>query len=76
MRIFALFELLLVVFAFYWIIEYEGALRALIPILCLVTVFLFERLQGKVDENKEAKSRLRRYQMEACKKEEVNEWEL
>ena len=76
MRIFALFELLLVVFAFYGIIQYEGALRALIPILSLFTVFLLERLQGRVDETEEGKSRLRRYQMEECKKEEVTEWEL
>ena len=76
MRIFSLFELLLVVFAFYGIIKYEGALRALIPILCLFTVFLVERLQGRMDETEEAKNRLRRYQMEEYKKEEVTEWEL
>ena len=76
MRIFSLFELLLVVFAFYGIIKYEGALRALIPILCLCTVFLLQRLQGRMDETEEAKNRLRRYQMEEYKKEEVTEWEL
>jgi hypothetical protein len=76
MRIIALFELLLVVFAFYGIIKYEGSLRALIPILCLFTVFLLQRLQGRMDETKEAKNRLRRYQMEEYKKEEVTEWEL
>jgi hypothetical protein len=76
MRFFALFELLLVVFAFYGIIKYEGALRALIPMLCLFTVFLVERLQGRMDETEEAKNRLRRYQIEEYKKEEVTEWEL
>ena len=76
MRIFALFELLLVVFAFYGIIKYEGTLRALIPILCLLTVFLVERLQGRLHETEEAKNRLRMYQIEECKKEEVTEWEL
>ena len=76
MRIFALFELLLVVFAFYGIIKYEGVLRTLIPILCLCTVFLLQRLQGRMDETEEAKNRLRMYQIEECKKEEVTEWEL
>ena len=76
MRIFSLFELLLVVFAFYGIIKYEGALRALIPMLCLFAVFLVERLQGRMDETEEAKNRLQRYQMEEYKKEEVTEWEL
>ena len=76
MRIFALFELLLVVFAFYGIIKYEGALRALIPILCLSIVFLLQRLQGRMDETEEAKNRLRRYHMEECEKGEVTEWEL
>ncbi len=76
MRIFVLFELLLVVFAFYGIIKYEGALRALIPMLCLLTVFLVERLQGRMGETEEAKNRLRKYQVEEDKKEEVTEWEL
>ena len=76
MKIIALFELLLVVFAFYGIIKYEGALRALIPMLCLFAVFLVERLQASIDETEEAKNRLRRYQMEEYKKEEVTEWEL
>ena len=64
MRIFSLFELFLVVFSLYAIFQYEGGMRVLVPILCLVAVFLFERLQGRIEEDEEAKKRLLRYQHE------------
>jgi hypothetical protein len=75
MKVFTLFELFLVVFTFYGIFKYEGIMRALIPILCLLTMFLFERLRGKVEEHEEAKKRLLRYQKDEHIKEEEMNWE-
>jgi len=68
MGIFSLFELFLVLFTFYAIFKYEGGLRILVPILCLVAVFLFERLQGRLKENEEAKKRLLKYEQEDYRK--------
>jgi hypothetical protein len=45
MRLFSLFELFLVVFSLYAIFKFEGGMRTLVPILCLLTVFLFEMLR-------------------------------
>jgi len=64
MGVFSLFELFLVLFTFYAILKYEGGMRILVPILCLVAVFLFERLQGRLKEDEEAKKRLLRYKLE------------
>jgi len=47
MRFFMLFELFLVLFTFYAILKFEWGMRTLIPVLCLLTVFLFEILRGK-----------------------------
>lgn len=69
MGLFTLFELFLVLFTFYAIFKLEGGLRVLVPILCLVAVFLFERLQGSIREDEEAKKRLLKYEQEDDKKE-------
>jgi len=71
MGIFSLFELFLVLFTFYAILKYEGGMRVLVPILCLVAVFLFERLQGRLQEDEEAKKRLLRYKLEDYRKGDV-----
>ena len=73
MGIFSLFELFLVIFTFYAILKYEGGTRILIPILCLGAVFLFERLQGRLKEDEEAKKRLLQYKLEDHQKEIVKE---
>ncbi len=69
MGIFFLFELFLVVFTFYAIIKYDGGMRVIVPILCLVAVFLFERLQGRLKEDEEAKKRLLQYKLDDHRKE-------
>jgi len=69
MGIFSLFELFLVVFAFYAIMKFEGGARIVVPILCLVVVFLFERLQGRLQEDEKARKRLLRYKLEDHRKE-------
>ncbi len=57
MRVFILFELFLVLFTFYAIFKFEGGIRILVPILCLVAVFLFERLRRRPKQDEKAKKR-------------------
>ena len=71
MGIFSLFDLFLVIFTFYAIIKYEGGMRILVPFLCLAAVFLFERLQGRLKEDEEARKRLLRYRLEDSLKESI-----
>ncbi len=73
MGIFSLFELFLVIFAFYAIIKFEGGSRIVVPSLCLVVVFLFERLQGRLKEDEEARKRLLRYKLEDHNKKAMKE---
>ena len=70
MGIFSLFELFLIMFTFYAILKYEGG-RILVPILCLIAVFLFERLQGRLKDDEEAKKRLLMYKLEDHRKETI-----
>lgn len=56
MRVFSLFELFLVMFTFYAILKYEGGMRILIPLFCLVAVYLFEKLQGRTKESPKSQS--------------------
>jgi hypothetical protein len=58
-------------FTFYAILKYEGGMRILVPILCLIAVFLFERLQGRLKEDEEAKKRLLMYKLEDHRKETI-----
>ncbi len=71
MGIFSLFELFLVLFTFYAIVKYDGLVRVLVPIMCLVAVFLFERLQGRMKEDEEAKNRLLKYKLDDHRKEAI-----
>ncbi len=71
MGIFSLFELFLVLFTFYAIIKFDGVVRILVPIMCLVAVFLFERLQGRMKEDEEAKKRLLKYKLDDHRKESI-----
>jgi len=47
MKAFILFELFLVLFALYAIAHYEGGMQAVVPFLCLVIAFLFERVRRR-----------------------------
>ncbi|MBW2221421.1 MAG: hypothetical protein JRF22_02685 [Deltaproteobacteria bacterium] len=71
MGIFSLFELFLVLFTFYAIIKFDGVVRILVPIMCLVVVFLFERLQGRMKEDEEVKKRLLKYKLDDHRKESI-----
>jgi hypothetical protein len=51
MKAFPLFELFMVVFAYYAIINYEGRGSVLIVIFCLVTVFLFAMLRTRLTKD-------------------------
>jgi positive regulator of sigma E activity len=68
MQVFSLFELLLVVFAFYAAYEFEGEMRITVVLLCLITVYLLERLEKRIEEDKEVRKRLLRYKLEEEKK--------
>ena len=71
MGVFSLFELFLVVFSLYAMLKYEGGMRILVPIMCLVAVFLFERLQARLKEDEEARKRLLKYKLEDYRKKSV-----
>ena len=58
MGVFSLFELFLAVFSFYAISHYEGGMRIVVPVLCLFTLFLFERVKGRLKEDEEIQKRL------------------
>ena len=47
MKTYRLFELFLTLTALYGLLNFEGGMRTLVPVLCLSTVFLFEMLQKK-----------------------------
>jgi len=50
MEVFTLFELFLVLFTLYALFEFEGVMRILVPVICLVTVFLFEMLREGIKQ--------------------------
>jgi len=50
MKVFTLFELFLVLFTFYALFEFGGVMRTLVPIICLITVFLFEMLRKGIKQ--------------------------
>ena len=68
MGLFSLFELFLVLFTIYAIFKFEGGTRILIPILCLVAVYLFEKIKGRLEEDEQAKKRLLKYSLEDHRK--------
>ena len=47
MRIHLLFELFLVIFTLYALLNYKGSKAVLVPLLCLGTAYLFEQLRKK-----------------------------
>jgi hypothetical protein len=46
MRVYYLFELFLALFGLYAVV-YEVEIRTLVPLLCLIIIYLFEVLQAK-----------------------------
>ncbi len=58
MRAFSLFELFLTVAAIYALFQFEGGTRIVVPLLCLVVVFLFERLRKKPVEIETEKKKI------------------
>ena len=48
MRMFGLFQLMLCIFCLYALFTFEAEMRVTVPIICLVTVFLFEMLQARL----------------------------
>jgi len=68
MRVLSLFELLLALFAFYALFTYEAGKGMMVPVLCLCTMYLFEKLRQRMKEDEEARKRLLRYEEEASKK--------
>jgi hypothetical protein len=58
MRAFSLFELFLTVVAIYALFKFEGGTRIVVPSLCLVVVFLFERLRKKPVEGETKKKKI------------------
>ena len=58
MRTFSLFELFLTVVAIYALFKFEGGTRVVVPLLCLVIVFLFERLRKKPVEIETEKKKI------------------
>jgi len=73
MKAITLFELLLALFAFYTLFRYDVGIGILVPILCLFTIFLFERLRQRIKEDEAAKMRLLKYEKEAAKKDNFDE---
>ena len=73
MKTISLFELLLTLFAFYTLFNYDVGIGILVPILCLFTIFLFERLRQRIKEDEEAKMRALKYKKEDAKKDNFDE---
>ncbi len=73
MKTITLFELFLAIFAFYTICTYKTGMDIFIPVLCLFTIFLFEKLRQRIQEDEDAKKRLLKYQIEDSKKEDFDE---
>jgi len=73
MRTISLFELLLALFACYTLLTYNVGVGVLVPLLCLFTIFLFERLRRRIKEDEEAKMRLLKYEKESAEKDDFDE---
>jgi hypothetical protein len=58
MKVYSLFELFLIAFALYVILELEGDMKIVISSLCLLTSFLFGRLRTVLKEKEGRKQRL------------------
>jgi len=73
MRVLSLFELLLALFGFYALFTYEAGKGMMVPVLCLCTMYLFEKLRQRIKEDEEARKRLLRYEEEDSKKDGFDE---
>jgi hypothetical protein len=68
MHLISLFELLLVVFAFFAAMKFEGTMRLAVILLSLLTIFLFEKLDKRIQEDEVVRERLHRYKIDGRKK--------
>ena len=73
MKTITLFEIFLAIFALYTICNYKTGTDILITCLCLLTIFLFEKLRQRIKEDEDARKRLLRYQIENSKKDDFDE---
>jgi hypothetical protein len=73
MRVLSLFELLLALFGFYALLTYEAGKGMMVPVLCLCTLYLFEKLRQRIKEDEEARKRLLRYEEEDSNKDGFDE---
>jgi hypothetical protein len=73
MKTITLFELFLALLALYAILTYKTGTDVIIPVLCLFTIFLFEKLRQRIKEDADAKERLLKYQIEDSKKDDFDE---
>jgi hypothetical protein len=73
MKTITLFELFLALFALYALFNYKTGTDVIIPLLCLFTIFLFEKLRQRIKEDTDAKKRLLKYQIEDANKDDFDE---
>lgn len=73
MKIFTFFQLFLALFALYALFTHKTGADLIIPVLCLFTIFLFEKLRQRIKEDTDAKERLLKYQIEDAKKDDFDE---
>jgi len=73
MKTITLFELFLAFFVLYALFTYKTGTDVIIPLLCLFTIFLFEKLRQRIKEDADAKERLLKYQLEEAKKDDFDE---
>ena len=73
MKTITLFELFLALFALYTLFTFKTGTDVIIPVLCLFTIFLFEKLRQRIKEDADAKERLLKYQIEDAKKDDFDE---
>ena len=73
MKTITLFELFLALFALYALFTYKTGTALIIPVLCLLTIFLFEKLRQRIKEDADAKERLLKYKIEDAKKDDFDE---
>jgi hypothetical protein len=64
MNLLALFEVFLLVVAFFGISKFSGVPRFLVPLACLFCMFWIQKLERIMKEDKEAKKRLLEYKLE------------
>ncbi len=64
MNLLALFEIFLLVIAFYGLSKFSGVPRSLVPLACFFCMFWMQKLERKMKEDKEAKKILLQYKLE------------